>query len=94
MAASARAAFWGVVITGARGPKKPLTVLTQSVDRRKQPDIHWYFETANTSPENQAAVLRLVEKAPETAKRLFSITHEEGTITWWWSMLTLVAQAA
>jgi hypothetical protein len=59
---------------------------------RKQPDLEWYFDTANTSPENRLQVLDLVMRAPESALRLFRIgIEEEDRIVWWWQMLTLVA---
>ena len=58
----------------------------------KQPDLEWYFRTADTTPENRRAVLDLVENAPEGARRAFGITREEGKIVWWWPRLTLLAR--
>ena len=58
----------------------------------KQPDLDWYFETANTSPENRRQVLELIRQAPESARRLFRLGQEEGKIIWWWQRLTLVAR--
>ncbi len=58
----------------------------------KQPDLEWYFDTADTSPENRLQVLDLVMRAPESALRLFQINIEEDErIVWWWQRLTLVA---
>jgi hypothetical protein len=57
----------------------------------KQPDLNWYFEVAATTPENRAAVLRLIESAPEPVRRLFRLGREDGKIVWWWQRLTLVA---
>ena len=37
----------------------------------KQPDLTWYFEAANTTPENRAKVLELVRTAPPEARKLF-----------------------
>jgi len=62
------------------------------LDPFKMPDLEWYFETANTSPENQAEVRKLVEQAPASARGLFQIGEEDGKIVWWWQRLTLVAQ--
>ena len=58
----------------------------------KQPDLNWYFDTAATSPENRETVLELVRTAPESARRLFRLTEEDGKIVWWWQRLTLIAQ--
>jgi ubiquinone/menaquinone biosynthesis C-methylase UbiE len=58
----------------------------------KQPDLEWYFETANTSPENRATVHALIANAPEGARTLFHLGEEEGKkIVWWWPRLTLIA---
>jgi len=57
----------------------------------KMPDLDWYFETANTSPENRAAVLKLVDNAPEQAREQFQLGEEDGKIVWWWRRLTLIA---
>jgi SAM-dependent methyltransferase len=58
----------------------------------KQPDIHWYFETAATPELNRLRVLDLVRHAPEAARRLFRIAEENGTWIWWWQRLTLIAE--
>lgn len=57
----------------------------------KQPDLQWYFEAANTSPENRQKVLALIANAPESARRLFRLGEEDGKIVWCWQRLTLVA---
>lgn len=58
----------------------------------KQPDLEWYFETANTSPENRAKVKQLIENAPASAREVFKLGTEEGRIVWWWPRLVFVAQ--
>jgi hypothetical protein len=58
----------------------------------KQPDLNWYFETANTSPENRQQVLEIITTAPESAGWLFRIGEEDGKIVWWWQRLTLIAR--
>jgi ubiquinone/menaquinone biosynthesis C-methylase UbiE len=58
----------------------------------KQPDLNWYFDTADTSPENRRQVLQLVAEAPPSARALFNLGEEGGKIIWWWQRLTLVAQ--
>jgi hypothetical protein len=54
--------------------------------------LNWYFETAATTPENRKKVLRLIDEAPVSARRLFRLGEEEGRIVWWWQRLTLVAR--
>jgi ubiquinone/menaquinone biosynthesis C-methylase UbiE len=59
-----------------------------------QPDLEWYFDTAATSIENRAAVLRLIENAPQSARRLLQLRDERATggkITWYWQRLSLLA---
>ena len=58
----------------------------------KQPDLNWYFDTAGTSSGNREKVLRLIEDAPPSARRLFQLGKEEDRIVWWWQRLTLVAR--
>jgi len=60
----------------------------------KQPDLNWYFETANTSPENRKQVLEMIEHAPDSARRLFKLSTEDGKIVWWWQRLALIARNA
>ena len=57
----------------------------------KQPDINWYFNVANTPPENRKKVLEMIAKAPGSVRELFKIGQEEGKIIWYWRRLTLVA---
>lgn len=56
-----------------------------------QPDLEWYFDTAATSAENRAAVLELIQTAPDSARRLFRLATENDKITWWWQRLSLLA---
>jgi ubiquinone/menaquinone biosynthesis C-methylase UbiE len=60
----------------------------------KQPDLNWYFDAANTSPENRARVLDLVRLAPPEARQLFRLGEEDGKIVWWWQRLVLAALKA
>jgi ubiquinone/menaquinone biosynthesis C-methylase UbiE len=69
-----------------------LMVIECSLAPFKQPDLEWYFETAATTAENREKVLQLVGNAPESARKLFDLTREEGKIVWWWRRLTLVAR--
>jgi hypothetical protein len=61
-----------------------------------QPDLEWYFDTAGTPPEHRQAVLRLIENAPESARRLFQLRDDRahapaGKIIWYWQRLSLLA---
>ena len=71
--------------------ERDLRVIVCELSPMKQPDLDWYFETANTPPENRRRVLELVESAPANARRLFKLCEEDGKIIWWWQRLTLIA---
>ncbi|MEI8340190.1 MAG: class I SAM-dependent methyltransferase [Verrucomicrobiota bacterium] len=72
--------------------KAGLEVMVSELHPKKQPDLNWYFETAATSEENRRTVLELIRNAPESVRRLFSLSEEEGKIVWQWPILTLIAQ--
>ena len=60
----------------------------------KQPDLEWYFDTANTPSSNRQQVLQMIRSAPESARRLFRVAEEDGKIVWWWQRLTLIAKSS
>jgi ubiquinone/menaquinone biosynthesis C-methylase UbiE len=68
-----------------------LQVVFSELQPFKQPDLTWYFDAANTSPENRAKVLDLVRLAPAEARQLFRLGEEDGKIVWWWQRLVLGA---
>jgi ubiquinone/menaquinone biosynthesis C-methylase UbiE len=73
-----------------------LTIVHCELQPFLQPDLEWYFDTAATSPENRAAVLRLVDNAPESARRMFQLNDGRtgtvaGKVTWYWQRLSLLA---
>ncbi len=68
-----------------------LKVKYWSLAQLKQPDLEWYFETAATPKKNRVLVRKLIEHAPESARRLFQIKEENGKIVWWWQRIQLVA---
>lgn len=74
--------------------RSELQVLKCGLAPMKQPDLHWYFETAATPAENREKVLALVRNAPAEAVRVFRIGEEEGRVVWWWTRLTLLAVKA
>lgn len=63
-----------------------------SVEAMKQPDLEWYFTTANTPEPNRLEVHRLLENVPADARRVFRPGVEDGRIVWWWQRLTLVCR--
>jgi ubiquinone/menaquinone biosynthesis C-methylase UbiE len=69
-----------------------LRVVFSELQPFKQPDLNWYFDTANTSPENRAKVLELIRAAPLEARSLFRLGEEDGKIVWCWLRLVLAAQ--
>jgi ubiquinone/menaquinone biosynthesis C-methylase UbiE len=69
-----------------------LRVVVCELQPMKQPDLNWYFDAANTSPENRAKVLELVRAAPDSARKLFRLGEESGKIVWWWQRLTLLGR--
>jgi ubiquinone/menaquinone biosynthesis C-methylase UbiE len=68
-----------------------LTVRKAEMHRLKQPDLEWYFETANTSPTNRERVRKLVRDATRPVREYFSLGEEGGRVTWQWPILRLVA---
>jgi len=69
-----------------------LTVELSELHRMKQPDLNWYFETANTSPENRIQVLNAIETASPHVRSALNLTDEDGKIVWYWQRLTLRAR--
>jgi ubiquinone/menaquinone biosynthesis C-methylase UbiE len=69
-----------------------LRVVFSELQPFKQPDLNWYFDTANTTPENRAKVLELIRHALPEARSLFHLGEEDGKIVWWWQRLVLTAQ--
>ena len=69
-----------------------LEVLKSAMTPFKQPDLHWYFETAGTSQANRDEVLKLIRSAPAQARKSFRLAEEDGKTVWWWLRLSLVAR--
>jgi ubiquinone/menaquinone biosynthesis C-methylase UbiE len=69
-----------------------LRILSSTLHEKKQPDLEWYFETAATTPENQARVLEAVKTIPDTVKAALRLTKEDGKIIWYWPILHLLAK--
>jgi SAM-dependent methyltransferase len=68
-----------------------LTVTQVHLEPLKQPDLNWYFNVANTPPENRKKVMEMIAKAPAAVRELFKLGQEDGKIIWYWRRLTLVA---
>ena len=69
-----------------------LTVERSLIRFFKQPDLNWYFETAATPQQNRDRILQLIDRAPDSARKLFRIGVEDRKIIWWWQRLTLIAR--
>jgi|GEM_PF-83401 len=68
-----------------------LTVTRSVMETIKMPDLNWYFNIANTPPENRKKVLEMLAKAPTPVRELFKIGQEDGKIVWYWRRMTFVA---
>jgi ubiquinone/menaquinone biosynthesis C-methylase UbiE len=69
-----------------------LVVERSELNPMKQPDLQWYFETADTPAENRKKVLAAVRTAPPKVRAALKLGEEEGRIVWWWPRLTLLAR--
>lgn len=69
-----------------------MKVLSAELKTFKQPDLEWYFETANTPPDNRVAVRALIESASAHVRATYRLANEDGKPVWWWPRLTLIAQ--
>jgi ubiquinone/menaquinone biosynthesis C-methylase UbiE len=78
---------WEVLVRGSG-----LEVLSSSLHPKKQPDLNWYFDTANTSTENRIKVLDAVHAASASVRAALRLADEDGRIVWWWPMLRLLAR--
>ncbi len=80
-------AAWETLVR-ARG----LGVERSELNPLKQPDLQWYFETADTPPENRKKVLAAVRTVPPRVRAALKLGEEDGRIVWWWPRLTLLAR--
>jgi ubiquinone/menaquinone biosynthesis C-methylase UbiE len=71
-----------------------LEIVRSALHPMKQPDLQWYFETADTPAENREHVLRAVATASPTVRAALRLGEEDGRIIWYWPRLTLVARRA
>lgn len=61
----------------------------------RQPDLEWYFKTAETPQENRGEVRRLIREAsPQVRKAMELIDDDGGPIRWTWQRLSLLARKA
>jgi ubiquinone/menaquinone biosynthesis C-methylase UbiE/glutathione S-transferase len=60
-----------------------LTVSKVKIEPFKMPDLNWYFNVANTPPENRKKVLEMIAKAPSAVRELFKLGQEDGKIVWY-----------
>jgi ubiquinone/menaquinone biosynthesis C-methylase UbiE len=69
-----------------------LVILSSSLHAKKQPDLHWYFDTAATPTDNRIKVLDAVHEASPAVRAALRLADEDGKIVWWWPMLRLLAR--
>jgi ubiquinone/menaquinone biosynthesis C-methylase UbiE len=69
-----------------------MTTVRSELHPRKQPDLNWYFDTANTTPENRQRVLDAIATVPAEVRGALRLDVEDGKTIWWWPMLTLLAR--
>lgn len=69
-----------------------LEVKDARIDPLKQPDVEWYFDTADTPLENREAVYNLIRSASAHVRERLQLGEEAGKVVWWWPRLTLVAR--
>ena len=72
--------------------KAGLTLLTSGLYPKKQPDLNWYFDTADTPTENRIRVLDAIHAAPESVRKALRLADDDGKIVWWWPMVRLLAR--
>jgi ubiquinone/menaquinone biosynthesis C-methylase UbiE len=77
---------WEALVTGSG-----LKILSSTLHPKKQPDLHWYFETAATPTENRILVLDAIHAAPRNVREALGLADEDGKIIWWWPMIRLLA---
>jgi len=68
-----------------------LKVVRSELHPFKQPDMHWWFDTSDTPPENREKVIEAVRTLSDHVRQALHLTNEDGKITWWWPRLTLLA---
>jgi ubiquinone/menaquinone biosynthesis C-methylase UbiE len=71
--------------------KSGLEIKSSTLHPKKQPDLHWYFETAATTPENRIQVLDAIQSASVAVRKALRLEDDDGKIVWWWPMLRLLA---
>jgi len=69
-----------------------LEIVSSEIYPKEQPDLEWYFNAANTRPENRRKVHALIIAASEKVRQFFQLKEANGKTTWIWQMLRLVAR--
>ena len=80
-------ASWEAMVRG-----HGLEVLSSTLYDKKQPDLDWYFETADTPTENRIQVLDAIHASSPAVRRALRLGDDRGKIVWWWPMLRLLAR--
>ncbi len=69
-----------------------LEIVSSEIYPKEQPDLEWYFEAADTPPENRSRVRSLIDSASPAIRRFFQLQESDGKIRWTWQMLRLIAR--
>lgn len=69
-----------------------LEVIRCHISRLAQPDLEWYFETANTPLPNREQVIALYETASESIRAIYDFATIDHHRTWQWHRLQLIAR--
>lgn len=69
-----------------------LEIISAALTPFLQPDLEWYFKTANTSAANRQRVLEAIATAPPAVRQSLCLQETDGKVTWQWQRLHLVAR--
>jgi ubiquinone/menaquinone biosynthesis C-methylase UbiE len=69
-----------------------LHVIRSNVSRLSQPDLEWYFETANTPAANRETITKLYDDASDSILSIYQFATVNGCRTWQWHRLLLAAR--
>lgn len=78
---------WEALVAGSG-----LTIVSSTLHRKKQPDLKWYFDTADTPSDNRIQVLDAIHSASPAVRKALGLADDDGKIVWWWPMLRLLAR--
>jgi len=69
-----------------------MQIVRCSVSRLIQPDLEWYFETADTPASNRDIITARYENAADSIRNVYEFATVDGRRTWQWHRLHLAAR--